>query len=78
MEMVYIGPVYNNQGHHLVRNKIYYVDFIMFGNQARYLVTELESEDPIRMENGGYAYFELRYFKSRENIRNEKLLEILK
>ena len=49
----------------------------MFGNQNRYMVTELESEDPIRMSNGGYAYFELKYFKSKQDIRNDKLNEII-
>lgn len=75
--LVYIGPSYNNLGNHLIKGKTYHVDLMMFGNQNRYLVTELESEDPIRMSNGGYAYFELRYFKSKQDIRNDKLNEII-
>lgn len=75
--LVYIGPSYNNLGNHLIKGKTYNVDLVMFGNQNRYMVTELESEDPIQMSNGGYAYFELKYFKSKQNIRNDKLNEII-
>jgi hypothetical protein len=75
--LIYIGPSYNNLGNHLIKGKCYHTDLVMFGNQNRYIITELESEDPIRMCNGGYAYFELKYFKSKQDIRNDKLEEIL-
>lgn len=75
--LIYIGPSYNNLGNHLIKGKTYHCDLVSFGNQNRYIITELESEDPIRMYNGGYAYFELRYFKSKQDIRNEKIEEII-
>ena len=78
--LVYIGPSYNNLGNHLIKGKTYHVDLVIFGNQNRYIVSELELEEsisPIRMANGGYAYFELKYFKSKQDIREDKLNAII-
>ena len=49
--LVYIGPSYNNLGNHLIKGKTYHVDLVMFGNQNRYMVTELESEESKYIEN---------------------------